>query len=79
MATNRKACIMLDDGSVTSFFDLERGNAQGDTLSPFLFMLGYQILLMKLDLNLQIEGLLDRVEIPENHPVPPPPFRKEER
>jgi hypothetical protein len=78
MATNRKACIVLDDGSVTSFFDLERGNAQGDTLSPFLFMLGYQILLMKLDLNLQIEGLLERVEIPENHPVPPPlPERRE--
>jgi hypothetical protein len=78
MATNRKACIVLDDGSVTIFFDLERGNAQGDTLSPFLFMLGYQILLMKLDLNLQIEGLLERVEIPENHPVPPP-YLKEER
>ena len=46
----------MDDGILSEFFDLERGNAQGDTISPFLFNLGYQLLLFKLELYLQIEG-----------------------
>jgi hypothetical protein len=56
LSTKRKACVILDAGKTTDFFDLERGNAQGDTISPFLFNLGYQILLFKLELSLQIEG-----------------------
>jgi len=47
---------MLENGILSEFFDLERGNAQGDTISPFLFNLGYQLLLFKLELYLQIEG-----------------------
>jgi len=39
---------------------LERGNAQGDVISPFLFIIGYQILLFKLELNLQIKVVLSR-------------------
>ena len=58
LCTNRKACIILEDQLTTSLFDLERGNAQGDTISPFLFNLGYQILLFKLELCLQIQGIL---------------------
>ena len=58
LCTGRKACIKLDADSYTELFDLERGNAQGDTISPFLFNLGYQILLFKLELTLQIEGIL---------------------
>jgi len=58
MCTNRKACVIIDEMLTTNFFDLERGNAQGDTISPFLFNLGYQILLFKLDLSFQIEGIL---------------------
>jgi len=58
LSTNRKACVILEGGVTTNFFDLERGNAQGDTISPFLFNLGYQILLFKLELSLQIEGTL---------------------
>ena len=46
---------------------MERGNAQGDTISPFLFNLGYQILLFKLELSLQIEGTLrDTAELVNN-------------
>jgi hypothetical protein len=56
LSTKRKACILLEGGRTTTFFDLERGNAQGDTISPFLFNLGYQILLFKLELTFQIEG-----------------------
>jgi len=58
LCTNRQACIIIDNNITTEFFDLERGNAQGDTISPFLFNLGYQILLFKLELSLQIVGLL---------------------
>jgi len=61
LSTNRKACVILDAGKTTEFFDLERGNAQGDTISPFLFNLGYQILLFKLELSLQIAGTLSEV------------------
>jgi len=58
MCTNRKACIIIENGITTEIFDLERGNAQGDTISPYLFNLGYQILLFKLELSLQIKGIL---------------------
>jgi len=58
LCTNRKACIIIDTISTTEHFDLERGNAQGDTISPFLFNIGYQILLFKLELSLQIKGIL---------------------
>ena len=56
LSTKRKACIIVGGNKTTEFFDLERGNSQGDTISPFLFNLGYQILLFKLELYFQIEG-----------------------
>ena len=56
LSTKRQACVILTGNKTTDFFDLERGNAQGDTISPFLFNLGYQLLLFKLELCLQIEG-----------------------
>ena len=49
LATNRTACIILGENRVSRNFILERGNAQGDTISPFLFILCYQILLIKLE------------------------------
>jgi hypothetical protein len=69
--TNRKACIILGDGTYSEFFDLERGNAQGDTTSPYIFNIGFQILLLKLTFDLQIEGLIDFPIIPENTPPLP--------
>ena len=45
LCSNRKACIKLDNNEKTNYFDLLRGNAQGDIISPFLVLLGYQILL----------------------------------
>jgi Reverse transcriptase (RNA-dependent DNA polymerase) len=55
LSTKRHACVILDNMLTTDFFNLERGNAQGDTISPFLFNLGYQLLLFKLELSLQIK------------------------
>ncbi len=56
LSTKRQACVILLGNNTTEFFNLERGNAQGDTISPYLFNLGYQLLLFKLDLSFQIEG-----------------------
>ena len=49
LATNRTTCIILSDSKMSRHFNLERGNAQGDTISPFLFIICYQILLFKLE------------------------------
>jgi len=35
IGTNRKACIILEQNLHSKFFNLERGNAQGDTTSPY--------------------------------------------
>jgi hypothetical protein len=51
-----------------TFFYLERGNAQGDTTSPYIFNIGFQILLLKLTFDLQIEGLLEFPAVPDNTP-----------
>ena len=59
LSTNRTACIKLDNENKTKYFKLARGNAQGDIISPFLFLLGYQILLFKLNFDLQILGIAD--------------------
>jgi hypothetical protein len=71
IGTNRKACIILGDGTYSDFFDLERGNAQGDTTSPYIFNIGFQILILKLTFDLQIEGLLDFPTVPVNTPPLP--------
>jgi len=59
IATNRIACIILDDCNLSRNFRLDRGNAQGDTISPFLFLLAFQILLFKIELNAQIAGVTE--------------------
>ncbi len=68
IGTNRKACIIMENGMYSEFFDLERGNAQGDTTSPYIFNLGFQILLLKLTFDLQIEGILEIPCPPEGAP-----------
>ena len=78
LSTNRIACIIIDNYSTTDFFELERGNAQGDTISPFLFNLGYQLLLFKLELSLQIKGTLSDFEAAARNTLPPEsPYRTE--
>jgi hypothetical protein len=71
LSTRRAARIIINSNISTEIFELERGNAQGDTISPFLFNLGYQILLFKLEFDLQIAGLTERVELgPDFLPLP---------
>jgi hypothetical protein len=71
IGTNRKACIILGNGTYSEFFGLERGNAQGDTTSPYIFNLGFQILILKLTFDLQIEGLVEYPAVPDH--IPPLP------
>jgi hypothetical protein len=71
LGTNRQACIILEDELCTEYFDLERGNAQGDNISPFTFNLCYQILLFKLQYDLQIVHIVQEPEIPPTHPPLP--------
>jgi hypothetical protein len=71
LGTGRQACIILENELLTEFFDLERGNAQGDTISPFCFNLGYQILLFKLNFDLQILGGIETPGRPPDNTVTP--------
>jgi hypothetical protein len=71
ISTNRRACIILDNEICGSFFDLKRGNAQGDTVSPYIFNLGFQILLFKINYDLQTEGIVDQPPIPPYLPPLP--------
>jgi hypothetical protein len=70
--TNRKACIILGNGMYSEFFDLERGNAQGDTTSPYIFNIGFQILLLSLTFDLQIDGVVEFPTVPGDIPPLPP-------
>jgi exonuclease III len=74
ISTNRRACIILDNKLYSSFFDLERGNAQGDTASPYIFNLGFQILLFKINYDLQIQGIIEQPTIPPGLPPVPHAF-----
>jgi Reverse transcriptase (RNA-dependent DNA polymerase) len=77
LCTGRQAAIILDDNKIGKNFDLLRGNAQGDTISPFLFNIGYQILLLKINGTLQIESILDIPALPASHsPIPPSVSKK---
>jgi hypothetical protein len=73
VGTNRRACIILENEYYSEFFDLERGNAQGDTISPYIFNIGFQILLFKLNFDLQIDGLIPFPVVPD--PTPPSQLR----
>jgi hypothetical protein len=57
LCTNREACVILLENNVGKNFKLKRGNAQGDTISPFLFNICHQLLLFKLEYDLQIKDL----------------------
>jgi hypothetical protein len=66
LCTNRTACVAFDDGSLSSNFDLDRGDAQGNTPSPILYNIARQIFLFKLELCPEIKTVF------VNHLVPRP-------
>jgi hypothetical protein len=57
ICTGRMASIIIGPGKLSNIFSLERGNAQGDVISPFIFNICYQVLILKFELDLQITKL----------------------
>jgi hypothetical protein len=68
LGTNHRACIILDNELNSAYFNLQRGNAQGDTVSPYIFNLGFQILLFKINYDLQIDGVIETPTVPPDLP-----------
>jgi hypothetical protein len=60
---NRTACIILDDESYSKSFDLERSRAQGDNISPNTFNFADQILIWKIELDVNITGIWQNFRI----------------
>ena len=61
LGTNRTACILLEDGTLSRNFNLERGQPQGDNLSPITFNFCIQILIFKLELDNSILGIPNEI------------------
>ena len=66
--TNWRACISLTTDTLSKIFELESGNAQGDNISLYIFILYYQILLFRIEYNPAIRSIVD---VPV-HPTLPP-------
>jgi hypothetical protein len=64
LGENRTACIVLDDGSYSRNFCLDRGRAQGDNISPNTFNFADQILIFKIELDPRINGIWKSFQIP---------------
>jgi hypothetical protein len=50
IGTNRKACVLFENGIKGEIFDLLKGTAQGDCPSPIIYNICAQILLFKIEL-----------------------------
>ena len=49
---------MINNGHISNFFNLERGCRQGDPLSPYLFIIGVELLSLQIKSNPKIKGAL---------------------
>ena len=68
IGTNRKAQVLLDNGTVSEAFDLEKGTAQGDCPSPLLYNICAQILLFKIELTKEVKSVYPPIN-DENVPL----------
>jgi hypothetical protein len=69
LGENRTACVLLDNGSYSRNFRLDRGRAQGDNISPNTFNFADQILILKIELDPGINGIWKNFVIPPNFPA----------
>ena len=49
---------MINNGHISNFFNLERGCCQADPLSPYLFIIGVELLSLQIKSNPKIKGAL---------------------
>jgi exonuclease III len=71
LGTNRRACIILDGGEHSRYFDLGTGRPQGDCVSPQQFNTGDQILLFRIELDPGIASIYTHLQVPRNKfPIP---------
>jgi hypothetical protein len=73
IGTNRKACVILENGETSNIFDLLKGTAQGDCPSPIIYNICAQILIFKIELDSsirRIDTLNGDVPVPLPVPVP---------
>ena len=54
--SSASSCV-INNGHLSHFFNLERGCRQGDPLSPYLFIIGVELLSLKLKRNPDIQGI----------------------
>ena len=54
--SSASSCV-INNGHLFHFFNLERGCRQGDPLSPYLFIIGVELLSLKLKRNPDIQGI----------------------
>jgi hypothetical protein len=73
LGTKRTACIILDDGSYSRNFELGRGRAQGDNISPNTFDFGDQILIFRIELDPAVASVWQHFQAPHNRNLPADP------
>jgi hypothetical protein len=66
LGTGRTACIILDDCSYSRNFELGRGRAQGDNISPNTFDFADQILIFKIEMDPQVSAVWQHLQPPNN-------------
>jgi exonuclease III len=66
LGTNRTACIILDDNSLSRSFSLGTGRPQGDCTSPLEFNAGDQILLFRIELDPVLASVYQHHFVPRN-------------
>jgi hypothetical protein len=69
LGENRSACIILDNGSYSRNFALDRGRAQGDNISLNTFNFADQILIFKIELDARVNGVWKNFVIPRELPA----------
>jgi hypothetical protein len=74
LGENRTACLLLDNGTYSRNFRLDRGRAQGDNISPNTFNFADQILILKIELDPKINGVWKSFQIPPTMPTNNNPF-----